>query len=152
MRCLYCWIMTLFIAVSPARAEPTGTVVNIHPSSAQDNKQGLPQFVGISGTNSGAKSISMNKVLIPPRGSAKAHTHSNFESVIYVLKGRVKTYFGNDLKESVVSEEGDFIYIPPDVPHYPVNLSTSEPAIGIVARTDADEQEHVILYPSPQQP
>ena len=41
---------------------------------------------------------------------------------------------------------GDFLYIPADVPHQPRNLSTTEPAIAIVARTDANEQESVVLY------
>src|SRR4029079_14700067 len=48
---------------------------------------------------------------------------------------------------SVVNEAGDFIFIPPDVPHQPINLSNTEPAIAIVARNDPDEQEHVILLP-----
>jgi uncharacterized RmlC-like cupin family protein len=47
----------------------------------------------------------------------------------------------------VVNEAGDFIFIPPDVPHQPVNLSNTEPAIAIVARNDPNEQEHVILLP-----
>lgn len=122
-----------------------GEVANIHPK-AITSKQGLKQFVGVSGDNSDAKGISMNKVVIPPGGSAAAHTHSDYESTIYVLKGRVKTYYGEGLKQSVVSKAGDFLYIPPGVPHRPVNLSKTESAIGIVARTDAHEQEHVILY------
>lgn len=41
---------------------------------------------------------------------------------------------------------GDFVFIAPNVPHYPENLSDSEPVIAIVARNDPEEQEHVILY------
>jgi uncharacterized RmlC-like cupin family protein len=47
----------------------------------------------------------------------------------------------------MVNEPGDFIFIPPDVPHQPVNLSDTKPAIAIVARNDPEEQEHVILLP-----
>jgi uncharacterized RmlC-like cupin family protein len=47
----------------------------------------------------------------------------------------------------VVNEAGDFIFVPPDVPHQPINLSDTEPAIAIVARNDPEEQEHVILLP-----
>jgi uncharacterized RmlC-like cupin family protein len=43
-------------------------------------------------------------------------------------------------------EAGDFIFIPADVPHQPVNLSDSEPAHAIVARNDPNEQESVIAY------
>lgn len=147
---LYLVYTAFLLAPFPTLAGSAATVVNIHPGEAHASKQGLSQFVGVSGENSGAKGISMNKVVIPPGGAAKAHTHSDFESTIYVLKGRVKTYFGEGLKDSVTSEAGDFIYIPPGMPHYPVNLSKTEEAIGIVARTDPNEQEHVILYKEKQ--
>jgi uncharacterized RmlC-like cupin family protein len=48
----------------------------------------------------------------------------------------------------VVNVAGDFIFIPPDVPHQPFNLSDTEPAIAIVTRNDPDEQEHVLVYPN----
>lgn len=147
MRISHLALIAASFLATPAFAASGDKIVNIHPDAAITSKQGLPQFVGVSGKNSGAKGISMNKVIIPPGGSAKAHSHSDFESTIYVLKGRVQTFYGDDLKQSVISEAGDFIYIPPNVAHYPVNLSKTEEAIGIVARTDANEQEHVILHP-----
>lgn len=82
----------------------------------------------------------MLKVVIPPGRSAEPHIHKGFESAIYLIQGKVETRYG-----SVVNEAGDFIFIPPDVPHQPVNLSDTEPAIAIVARNDPEEQEHVIL-------
>jgi uncharacterized RmlC-like cupin family protein len=87
------------------------------------------------------------KVVIPPAGSAEPHVHKGFESAIYLVQGRVETRYGEGLTKSVVNEAGDFIFIPPDVPHQPVNLSKTEPAIAIVARNDPEEQEHVILMP-----
>jgi uncharacterized RmlC-like cupin family protein len=45
----------------------------------------------------------------------------------------------------------DFLFIPPDVPHQPINLSDTEPAIAIVARNDPNEQEHVELYSKDKQ-
>jgi uncharacterized RmlC-like cupin family protein len=66
---------------------------------------------------------------------------------VYLLQGRVETRYGEGLKKSVVNQAGDFIFIPPDVPHQPFNLSGTEPAIAIVARNDPNEQEHVVLYP-----
>ena len=47
-----------------------------------------------------------------------------------------RTRYGEGLKNSVVNVAGDFIFIPPDVPHQPFNLSDTEPAIAIVARND----------------
>ena len=113
-------------------------------------RQKLPNFVGISGKTAGAKGLSMNLVIIPPGAAAEPHFHKDYESAVYVLKGRVETRYGEGLKESVITEAGDFVFIPPDLPHQPVNLSKTEAAQAIVVRNDPDEQEHVILYdPNP---
>ena len=109
-------------------------------------RQRLPNFVGISRDTVGAKGLSMNLVVIPPGAKAEPHSHKDFESAVYVLQGRVETRFGPGLKESVVTQAGDFLFIPPDVPHQPINLSTTQAARAIVVRNDPDEQEHVILY------
>jgi len=46
----------------------------------------------------------------------------------------------------VISETGDFLFIPAGVPHEAINLSTSEPARAIVARNDPAEQDNVVPY------
>jgi uncharacterized RmlC-like cupin family protein len=120
-----------------------GEIVVIRPDASVQSKQGLPLFQGISGQNAGARGISMNRIVIPPGGSARAHVHKGYESVIYLLKGRVRTLYGEGLAKSVVNEAGDFLYIPADLPHKPINLSDSEAAEAIVARTDPNEQESV---------
>lgn len=136
-----------------AQGKPTDAeIVTIRPSATTGTKQGLPIFQGISGQNAGAKGISMNKVIIPPGGSAKAHRHKGYESVIYLIKGRVKTLYGEGLKKEVINEAGDFIYIPADLPHKPINLSSTEAAEAIVARTDPDEQESVEHVAEPEAP
>lgn len=128
--------------------EPNGKdIVTVRGVETGESKQALPIFPGISGKTAGAKGLSLLKVVIPPGGSAKAHIHKGFESAVYLIQGRVETRYGEGLKKSVVNEAGDFIFIPPDVPHQPVNLSDTEPAIAIVARNDPEEQEHVILLP-----
>ena len=122
------------------------SIVTVRVTEATRSKQALPIFPGISGKTAGAKTLSLLKVVIPPGGSAEAHVHKGFESAIYLLQGRVETRYGEGLKKSVVNEAGDFIFVPADVPHQPFNLSDSEPAIAIVARSDPNEQEHTILY------
>ena len=122
------------------------SIVTVRVTEATRSKQALPIFPGISGKTAGAKTLSLLKVVIPPGGSAEAHVHKGFESAIYLLQGRVETRYGEGLKKSVVNEAGDFIFVPPDVPHQPFNLSDTEPAIAIVARSDPNEQEHTILY------
>ena len=121
-------------------------VLTVRPDEMIVTKQNLPYYVGISAATAGAVGLSMNLVVIPPGGSPKAHYHKDFETAIYLLKGRVETKFGENLQESVTHEEGDFIFIPPGVPHKPVNLSDDEPALAIVSRNDPNEQENVVSY------
>jgi len=121
-------------------------IVTIRPDKTSMTLQQLPNFVGVSEQTAGAKSISMNMVIIPPGAKAEPHMHKNFETAIYLLKGRVKTLYGPGLRESVINEAGDFVYIPAGVPHQPINLSDSETAQAIVARNDANEQESVVAY------
>ena len=123
-----------------------GRVVMVRPEESISTKQNLPYFVGISQETVGTKGLSMNMVVIPPGGSPKAHYHKDFETAIYLLKGRVETRFGKNLKESMINEEGDFVYIPPGVPHKPINLSETETALAIVSRNDPNEHENVIAY------
>ncbi len=134
---------TFVVAALAQESGVNAEIITVRPSATTGTKQGLPIFQGISGQNAGAKGISMNKVIIPPGGAAKAHMHKGYESVIYLLKGRVQTLYGEGLKKSVINEAGDFLYIPADLPHKPINLSTTEAAEAIVARTDPDEQESV---------
>ena len=130
--------------------KPTGDhsdgVVVVRPKAETMSRQQLPYHVGISEVTAGAKNISMNLIIIPPGTAAEPHLHKGYETAIYLLKGRVDTRYGEQLRNSVICEEGDFIYIKADVPHKPINLSATEPAMALVARNDANEQEHVVTY------
>ena len=143
-------ILLVHLAVADVGAqEPSGAeaeIVTVKSPAEIASKQRLPNFVGISEATAGAKGISMNLVIIPPGGKAAAHYHRDYESAIYLMKGRVETRYGPGLEQSVIHEAGDFIFIPPNVPHQPRNLSDSEPAMAIVSRNDPNEQESVILY------
>jgi uncharacterized RmlC-like cupin family protein len=124
-------------------------VVGVRPDASVITRQRLPYFVGISRLTASASGISMNLVVIPPGAAAEPHLHRGYETAIYVLDGEVETRYGPGLAKSVVSRPGDFLFIPADVPHQPVNLSATEPARAIVARNDADEQESVVPYDPP---
>jgi len=121
-------------------------IVCVRPERSITTKQKLPYYVGISRDTAGASGISMNLVVIPPGGSPEPHYHKDFETAIYLLQGRVETRYGENLKERMITEKGDFVYIPPGVPHQPFNLSNIEPAIAIVSRNDPNEHENVIMY------
>jgi uncharacterized RmlC-like cupin family protein len=127
---------------------PTGitTVRAIRPDRAVDTLQRLPYFIGVSGSTVGATGLSMHLVVIAPGARAEPHIHLGYETGIYVLQGRVETRFGVGLTESIVSEAGDFLFVPPGVPHEAINLSTTEPARAIVARNDSEEQDKVVAY------
>ena len=122
------------------------TVRALRPEREVLTRQRLPYFVGISGQSAGARGLSMHMVVIPPGARAEPHAHRGHETAIYVLEGRVETRYGAGLAESVVSEAGDFLFIPPDVPHEAINLSATESARASVARNDPAEQDNVVPY------
>jgi uncharacterized RmlC-like cupin family protein len=101
---------------------------------------------GLSGKNVPAQQLSMNLATIPPGGVAYAHIHVGFEVMLYILQGRVRHEYGDQLRHSVENEAGDFIYIEPGVPHEVFNLSDSEPVVAVVARSDASEWENIVPY------
>lgn len=121
-------------------------IVVVRPEVETSSVQRLPNFVGISQKTAGASGLSLNLVVIPPGGAAEPHIHKGYETAIYVLAGRVETHYGAGLRHSVVTEAGDFLFIPADLPHQPRNLSATEAARAIVARNDPNEQESVVLY------
>ena len=122
------------------------TVTAIRPDEHVPTRQGLPYFLGVCGRTTGSTGLSMHLVVIPPGARAEPHAHRGYETAIYVLEGRVETRYGEGLASSVVSEPGEFLFIPPGVPHEAINLSATEPARAVVARNDPAEQDNVVPY------
>ena len=129
-----------------------GEVKAVRPAAEVLTRQRLPYFVGVSGATVGARGLSMHMVVIPPGARADPHSHRGYETGIYVLEGRVETRYGPGLAASVVSEAGDFLFIPPGVPHEAINLSATEPARAIVSRNDPAEQDNVVPYDGERRP
>ena len=113
---------------------------------------GIRYKLGMSGKNVGAKELSMNVAMIPPRGVAGAHIHVDFEVMLYILEGRVRHEYGDGLVARVDHAAGDFIFIAPGVPHEVFNLSDTEPVVAVVARSSADEWDNIIPYARPAAP
>lgn len=124
----------------------TYSVRGLRPDTQVMTRQRLPYFVGISGQTVGARGLAMHIVVIPPGGKAEPHVHIGYETGIYVLEGRVCTRWGLSLENETISEAGEFLFIPPGVPHEAVNLSSSEVARAVVARNDPAEQDKVEPY------
>jgi uncharacterized RmlC-like cupin family protein len=102
--------------------------------------------VGLSARNVPARNLSMNVATIPPGGVAYAHIHVGFEVMLYILQGNVRHEFGPQLEHSLENTAGDFIFIEPGVPHEVFNMSSSDPVVAVVARSDASEWANIIPY------
>jgi uncharacterized RmlC-like cupin family protein len=118
-------------------------VQSVKPDQEVMTRQRLPYFVGISGQTVNATGLSMHLVVIPPGARAEPHIHLGYETGIYVLEGTVCTRWGPQLEHEVVSRAGEFLFVPPGVPHEAINLSATEPARAVVARNDPAEQDKV---------
>lgn len=118
----------------------------IRPGATYAGKQGFDYFEGISAESVGADGICMHLLTVPPGKRAKAHKHESHETAIYTLSGEAHTWYGEKLENHVVVRAGEFFYVPAGVPHLPANLG-NEPCTAIIARTDPNEQESVVLLP-----
>lgn len=116
----------------------------IRGDSTFHGKQGLDYFSGVSAESATSEGICMHMVVIPPGAVAKAHYHANHETAIFQLEGSTSFHHGPNLEFTDVVHEGDYVYIPAGVPHQPFN-PTDKVARAIIARTDPNEQESVVL-------
>ena len=128
------------------------TCVVVREGDGFHGKQGLDYRTGVSAETTGATGICMHMLTIPPRARAKPHLHEHHETAIHVLSGEAGMWFGDGLAQHVWTRAGDYIYIPAGVPHMPYNASETEPCVAILARTDPNEQESVVLLPGLSDP
>jgi uncharacterized RmlC-like cupin family protein len=109
-------------------------------------KQGLDYFSGVSAESAGSRAICMHLLEMPPGAEAKPHYHEAHETAIFMLEGVTEFRHGPNLEHVDRVEPGDFVYIPAGVPHQPYN-PTDKVARALIARTDPNEQESVVLLP-----
>lgn len=112
-----------------------------------DGKQGFTYFAGISTETVGSQAICMHLLRIPPGGRASVHLHENHETAIYMIAGQSEMLYGDAMEKHLRVVAGDYLYIPAGTPHCPWNPSPDEEAVAILARTDPNEQESVVLRP-----
>lgn len=100
-------------------------------------------------SRAGAKALAAEAVRMEPGASSAPHHHGEGESVIVVLSGRVRVRWGDALQYSADSGAGDFIFIPPLVPHQEINLSDSDPVdYAMIRSSNANPHVPVDLEPS----
>lgn len=122
------------------------TCTVVRPGATYDGKQGLTYVEGISAERAGSTGISMHVLTLPPGARAKAHLHEAHETSIYVISGESEMWYGDNLSEHLVVRAGELLYIPANMPHLPMNTSDA-PCVCVLARTDPNEQESVVLLP-----
>ena len=129
------------------RSDVAATCRVIRSVEEYEGKQGPSYAGGVSAESVGARGIWLGMVTMPPGGRTKAHFHEGHETAFYVLSGECDLWYGEGLRQHDVARAGDYIYIPAGVSHVAVNRSQSEPFVVVGGRTDANEQESVVLQP-----
>ena len=125
---------------------PSGCVL-IAAGAASEGPTGVTYAPGVSAVTAGASGLCLQLASLPPGARARAHRHDHNESAAYVIEGEMVLWFGERLEQRLVARPGDFIYIPSGVPHLVLNGSDTEPAVAVLARNDANEQEDVTELP-----
>ena len=135
-----------------ARTEDGGGILCVRNPEIHRGWNGIRYRTGMSAKNVGSTKLSMNVATVPPGAVAYAHIHVDFEVMLFILQGKVRHEYGENLEKSMDNEAGDFIFIEPGVPHEVINLSDTEPVIAVVARSDATEWENIVDVPSTRRP
>lgn len=97
---------------------------------------GMDRKAAINYARVGAQKIWAGTVSIHPNAKTGAHHHGELESVIYVVRGKARMRWGEHLEFTAEAGPGDFIFVPPYVPHQEINASRDETLECIVIRSD----------------
>ncbi|HJQ22899.1 MAG TPA: cupin domain-containing protein [Blastocatellia bacterium] len=103
---------------------------------------GMNRAAAITYARAGAAKLWAGTVSIHPNAKTGAHHHGEVESVIYVVRGRARMRWGEQLEFTAEAGPGDFIYVPPFVPHQEINASPSESLECVLVRSG---QEPIVV-------
>ena len=103
---------------------------------------GMTRAAAINRAISGANKLWAGSVEIHPNAKTAPHHHGALESIIYVVSGRARMRWGEKLEFVADAGPGDFIFVPPYVPHQEINALAKEPLLCVVVRSD---QEPVVV-------
>jgi uncharacterized RmlC-like cupin family protein len=120
--------------------------VKVIPASALDSNTpqtpGMSRAAAINFARAGAEKLWAGTVTIHPNAKTGAHHHGALESVIYVVRGRARMRWGERLEFVAEAGPGDFIFVPPYVPHQEINADPNEPLECVLVRSG---QEPVVV-------
>lgn len=103
---------------------------------------GMNRAAAITHARAGAEKLWAGTVTIHPNAKTGAHHHGPVESVIYVVRGRARMRWGEHLEYVAEAGPGDFIYVPPYVPHQEINALADETLECVLVRSD---NENVVV-------
>src|SRR5277367_6868064 len=120
--------------------------VKVIPGNSLDTNTpqtpGMERAAAINFARTGAQKLWAGTVTIHPNAKTGAHHHGPIESVIYVVRGKARMRWGEKLEFTAEAGPGDFIYVPPYVPHQEINADPGEPLECVLCRSD---QEPVVV-------
>ena len=99
---------------------------------------GMNRAAAITAARAGAEKLWAGTVVIHPKAKTGAHHHGPVESVIYVVSGKARMKWGDRLEFTAEAGPGDFIYVPPYVPHQEINASATEVLECVLCRSDGE--------------
>jgi uncharacterized RmlC-like cupin family protein len=113
---------------------------------------GMTRAAAITRARTGAAKLWAGTVVVQPNAKTGAHHHGELETVLYIVKGRARMRWGERLEFVDEAGPGDFIFVPPFVPHQEINARRDEPVEAVIVRSG---QEPVVVnldIPSPEDP
>jgi uncharacterized RmlC-like cupin family protein len=114
--------------------------VRVIPGGSLDSNTaqtpGMSRAAAINFARVGAQKIWAGTVTIDANAKTGAHHHGPLESVIYIVRGQARMRWGDKLQFTAEAGPGDFIYVPPYVPHQEINASTNERLECVLVRSD----------------
>ena len=113
---------------------------SLDPNTAQT--PGMDRKAAINFARVGAQKLWAGTVAIEPNAKTGAHHHGELESIIYVVRGRARMRWGERLEFTAEAGPGDFIFVPPYVPHQEINADSDAPLSCVVVRSG---QEPVVV-------
>ncbi len=99
---------------------------------------GMTRAAAITHARTGAQKLWAGTVVVQPNAKTGPHHHGELETVLYIVKGRARMRWGERLEFSDEAAAGDFIYVPPYVPHQEINALPDEPCEAVVVRSGQD--------------
>ena len=99
---------------------------------------GMTRAAAINHARAGANKLWAGTVVVQPNAKTGAHHHGELETVLYVVKGRARFRWGEKLEFVEEAGPGDFIYVPPFVPHQEINADSAAPVECVVVRSGQD--------------